>query len=305
MATPKARATLLSYLRVQENFDRRVYALLRRAASDAEKQMAALAGKQGIGAVIRREQVAAVKKALHERMATILEREGFLIAAGRERAAAAAILTFETYDKMLMRSILDDERVKAYLRSARQTSRVGIDAAMQRMLGTSYVPLSEQVYKTTQLSNGLVDRLVESALTRGLSARELALEVRGFILPNVRGGVSYAAMRLGRTEINNAFHAVQAEKARNTPWITGVQWNLSGSHPDPDECDEYASEEHFDGGDPGVFLPNEIPVKPHPQCLCFTTPVTVNQDKFLDGFFAGEYDTFIDDVIARDGFILP
>ena len=305
MAVPKSRDTLLSYMRVQENFDRRMYALLRRAASDAEKQITALAGKTNIGAVIRREQLAAMKKALHEQMASILEREGFIIAAGYERAAAAAIKTFEVYDKMLMRTILDDERIQAYLRSARQTSLAGINAARQRLLGTSYIPLSEQVYKTTQLANGLVDRLVESALTRGLTARELALEVRGFILPNVRGGVSYASMRLARTEINNAFHAVQAEKARNTPWITGVQWNLSGSHPDLDECDEYAEEVHFDGGDPGVFLPQEIPQKPHPHCLCFTTPVTVSPDVFLDKYFAGEYDSFVDEVIARDGFILP
>lgn len=301
---PKLGDTLLSYLKVQENFDRRMYALLRRSASDAQRDIEAIIGRTNIGSVIRREQLMGVKRAMHERMSKILADEGFLIAAGNEKAAAAAIASFEAYEKMLMQSVLSDAKIKMYLASARKTSEAGIAAARQRMLGASYIPLSQQVYRTTELTNGVVDRYVESALARGMSARELANGVKSLILPNVRGGVSYAAMRLGRTEINNSFHAVAAEKYRNTPWVTGSQWNLSGSHPIEDDCDVFAGTAHYPNGEPGVFLPEDVPQKPHPNCLCFITPVTVSRSEFLDQYFAGAYDSFIDDVIARDGFII-
>lgn len=301
--TPKPKDTLLSYLRVQENFDRKMYSVLNRAASDIVKDIQRAASVDGIGAAIRKEQLLAVKKTIHTKIADIMREAGLLIAAKQNDAAAAGISTFLKYEEVLLTATgLSDEYIQMYLRSAAATADIGIAAARQRLLGTSYVPLSKQVYKTTQLATGQVDRFLESALARGLNAREIAAGVRGFIRPDVPGGVSYASLRLGRTEINNAFHAVQAEKARKTPWIEGVEWNLSGSHPDPDECDQYASDTHFEGGDPGVFLPKDIPRKPHPNCLCFTTPVTVGEDEFLDGFFSGKYDTYVDKTMKDAGY---
>lgn len=298
--TPKTKDTLLKYLRVQENFDRELYALLRRTSSDVDQQLKLVLG-DGIGAQIRRDQLVAVKRSLHVQMATILKREGLLIAAAREQAAAAAMATFQTYEKMLWVALSgsDARLMELYLTSARATASSGLNAAIARMQGTSYNPLAASVYNTQQLAAGVVDRYVESALAQGLSARELAQGVKSMILPNVRGGVSYAAQRLGRTEINNAFHAMQAKKARETPWITGVKWNLSGSHPTPDDCNAFAEGVHYDGGDPGVFRSSDIPRKPHPQCLCYTTPETPSDDEWLDTFFSGGYDAHIDSVIAN------
>lgn len=303
MATrPNPREPLLAYLRVQEKFDREMYAVLRRSVAATDAQLKLIVGKN-IGAVIRREQLLAAQIVMHEQIAAIMERAGLLIRAGEARAAAAAIETFVAYDRVLFTATgASDAYLNAYLRSAKATAASGIEAAKQRMLGTSYIPLSQQVYNTQQLAAGQVDRFIETALARGLTAREFALEVAKFIRPDVRGGVSYAAMRLGRTEINNAFHAKQAEKARETPWTEAVQWNLSGSHPKPDECNEYAEKSHFKNGPPGYWLPADIPHKPHPHCLCFTTPVTVDEDEFLDQFFAGAYDPFIDLKMGQAGY---
>lgn len=300
---PNRRDALISYIRVQENFDRQVYALLRRAASDVHKDILALVGRENIGAVIRREQFLAVKRTIHERLSVILEREGFLIAAAQDKAAAAAVETFAAYERVLFQTLTNKHNVAALLQSANLTSSAGIQAAIQRMQGASYFPLSSRVYKTLQWTTGLVDRTVESAIARGLNAREIANLVRGMIRPDVPGGVSYAALRLGRTELNNAFHAVQAEKARTSPWITGVIWCLSNSHGNDDECDRYAGTAHYPNSEAGFYKPEDVPMKPHPNCLCYTIPVTPSEDEFLDSFFKGEYDSGIADVAARDGFI--
>lgn len=290
---PRKRDSLSAYLRVQREFDRELYSLLSRAASDAEKQMRAILG-DNVGDVIRREQLRAAVVEMHREMADIMERAGLAIRASQHRAAAAAVDVFLEYEKVLFTALKGDTaRVAAYLESARATASYGIDAALQRLQGRSYVPLSERVYNTTQLANGVVDRTVNSALARGLNAREIAKEVSGLINPNVRGGVSYAAMRLGRTEVNNAYHAIQVRTAQTTPWVTAVQWLTSGSHPEPDECDEYANNVHFEGGAEGYFKPNEVPAKPHPNCLCYTVPVTVDEDTFLDKWAAGDYDSYL------------
>lgn len=299
--TPKSKDALLGYLRVQKDADRKLFSVLARSASDVDKQIKKITGTN-VGAVIRREQLIAAKKQMYGQMSIIMREAGLITRAGQLDAAAAAIKTFQEYEKVLFTATgAEGEYLDAYLKSAQQTSRVGIDAAIQRIQGTSYIPLSRSVYKAEQFSRGIVDRYVESALTRGLSAREFAKGARDLIDPNVRGGVSYAAERLARTEINNAHHAISAQKARESPFVTSSKWNLSGSHPTPDECNQFADEVHYTGGEPGNFKPKDIPIKPHPNCLCYVTPNTISDDEFLDAFFAGDYDPAIDKQLKASG----
>jgi hypothetical protein len=175
--------------------------------------------------------------------------------------------------------------------SAAQTTEV-----VQARLKISQIPLSDRVYQSQQLVTGQVDDIINSALSRGASARDLATDVRRFIRPDVRGGVRYAALRLGRTELNNAFHAAQVDTAIKTPWTTSVRWNLSGSHPRPDQCNEYA-----ENAGTGLWKPEEVPAKPHPNCLCYTTPETPSREEFVRQFTAGEYDSFVDGIINSGG----
>lgn len=290
---PDPRDTLLSYLRVQKGHDRRLYALLNRAAADIDRDVRALAAREGIGAQVRRDQLLLAKRTILLRLSRMMQDAGYLIQSERLKSAAAGVASMKVYDRVLMSSVKDDALVAHYLRSAEVQSQRGIDSAVQRLLGTSYRPLAESVYLTDKLNAGTVDRYVESALARGLSAREFARGAVDLVKPSVPGGVSYATMRLGRTEINNAFHASAAERARKAPWIDAVRWNLSGSHPKPDECNDYADSEHFEGGDPGLYLPDDVPAKPHPQCLCFITPEVVEEDAWLDAYFRGDYDDFM------------
>lgn len=76
------------------------------------------------------------------------------------------------------------------------------------------------------------------------------------------------------------------------PWVEGMKWNLSESHPRPDPCDDFAKEDHDDLG-PGIFKPGNVPPKPHPQCFCYVTAVMLDDEAFLDRLVEGRYDRFL------------
>lgn len=172
-----------------------------------------------------------------------------------------------------------------------QTARTGIDSLISR--AENGITLSDRVYKNAALSSGQLNRAINAMVVNGASAREIATRVRGFIDPNTPGGASYAAQRLGRTELNNAFHTTAVRLDAEKPWVLAQKWNLSRSHPKADVCDEYAKEEHG-LGKPGVYPKNSVPRKPHPQCFCFLTPVTPSDEEFINSFHNGAYDSYID-----------
>lgn len=165
-------------------------------------------------------------------------------------------------------------------RSIQATSQVGNQSAAAKRAND--IRLSNLVYKNQQRSIKQVNRLITNGLKDGLTHKELSKLVLKHINPNVPGGPKYAARRLARTEINNAFHRTSNDLYKNQPWITAVKWNLSGSHPKgrSDACDTYAKSSHFSGGGRGVFRPGEVPGKPHPQCMCYVTPIVMDEAEF-------------------------
>lgn len=290
---------LLSYLRVQEAHERRLLILLRRSASNIDQELKRLATTQGVGAAVRRDQLRLSQAAIQREIARLWRLVGSEVEAGRAEAAAASANVMADYDAVLLRAVgtVDADLLR---RAAVAQAQRGLDTVEARVLGLSRIPLSERVFRSQKLASGQVERVIENALARGASARDLAADVRAFIRPDVKGGLRYAAMRLGRTELNNAFHAVAVQHSVKAPWTTGMKWNLSGSHKVPDECNEYAEGQHYRGGEAGVFLPAEVPGKPHPQCLCFVTPENVDRATFVRQFESGAYDSYTDSLI-RDG----
>jgi len=288
------RRPLIAYLKVQEAWERELLIVLKRAAADADKQIRALAGKDGIGAAIRREQLRLVKQALLKQQAELWDVIGSSVKAAQARAAAAAVASTGEYEAMLLKSKLSKGEIEAMLRAATAQAERTVDVVSRRLNGLSDRPLSSRVYRSRALANGMVQREIERVIATGGSWKDLANRVRGLILPNTPGGVSYAAERLGRTELNNAFHAVSVQRAIKSPFIEYVQWHLSGSHPKPDDCNIYADEEHVKGQPGGIWRPQEVPSKPHPNCLCYTTPITISDEEFIDGFISGKYDAYLD-----------
>jgi hypothetical protein len=138
------------------------------------------------------------------------------------------------------------------------------------------------VYRNIDLLNKRIDRTIRAHIVTGqVNSKDLARSVKSFIDPNVRGGVSYAAMRLARSEINNAFHDRSTANAQDKPWVQSMKWNLSLSHTGKDACDLLA-EGHSKGQSAGLYLPTEIPEKPHPQCLCYTTYELISESAMVN-----------------------
>lgn len=171
-------------------------------------------------------------------------------------------------------------------------ARAGIPALLARR--SNGYTLSERVYKNAALSSGRIDSMIDGLVASGASAREIASRVVGFIDPNTPGGASYAAMRLGRTELNNAFHTTTVRLAADQPWVVGMRWNLSGSHPRTDICNDLADRSSNLGR--GVYAKGDVPGKPHPHCLCYVTPVTPDRKQFINNFNNGHYDNYLNSV---------
>lgn len=293
MAAPQPSEWSSSYARIQRLADREILRILRDAYEDATRMLRATE-RRGIGDAVRRQQIETVRRNLLREQATIFTRLGRVVDARRVEAAARAISLGTAVDTALLEAAGRTGQASA-LREAveaglRQTAQVAVTRAEVTRL-----PLSERIYRDQVWMNGRLNRNINSALARGLSAREFAAEARDWFRPNTPGGTRYASLRLARSEINNAFHGVSIQQANEKPWIDSMQWHLSRSHPKPDDCDKFAK-----GGPKGngIYPKQDVPRKPHPNCFCFVTPVSPSDDDFLDGLLSGQYDSYLNSKIG-------
>lgn len=286
---PGGPTPLRRYVRVQALTDTELRNALREAADEAERIIVRMGSPAGLGGQIEKARLQMMVKQLRNHQASLYKTVNSAVRAGMRRAATAAAEAELSYDRLLFRAAR--ESMDAWGKTVLGQALDNVPTLEARAFNG--ISLSQQVYKTEALSRGLVDRAVNNGILLGRSAKQIAADVRHLISPSTPGGVSYASMRLGRTELNNAFHRTQIDLRADNPWTEGMQWHLSGSHPKPDACNEYADQSHFKGGEPGVFRPNEVPDKPHPQCLCFLTTEVVGEDQFIDSLLGGEYDEFL------------
>lgn len=283
---PLGRQVLLKYLKVQRLTDRELNKILRETAREANRFIAGLSNAPS--SAVRAAQVR-----LAQQQVQMWAQVQGSIRKGAGNAGEAAAELMAQFDKPYLRSIGIDPA--AWERAQVATARRGVLNYLAR--GIDGIPLSERVYRNGVLASGKIDSIVNSGLLLGKSAKEIAQAVAKFISPTTPGGASYAAMRLGRTELNNAFHRLSVEKYSATPWVDVVKWSLSSSHPKPDECDELAGDSHFRGGGAGEFKPDDVPGKPHPHCFCYVEPVAVSEAAFIRNFQAGNYDSYLDSLM--------
>jgi len=154
--------------------------------------------------------------------------------------------------------------------------------------------LSERIWNTAGDTRRRLDAMLEDGIRRGRGvlnletggATGLARDLEQFLIPGrslrrtrAPYGVdaSFDAMRLARTEITRAHGQAAQMAAAMNPFVEGIKWNLSGSHPRPDICDDYAS--GGPNGD-GIYPLNEVPNYPaHPQDMCYLTQVSIPADE--------------------------
>jgi hypothetical protein len=266
--------------------------ILEDAADEAERNIPKLVEKHTTGATLKAAQLQLILREVRAQQSAMWGDLSGVIHGGMERASLAGVEGQTIIERYLAHNGL-------YLPDLRKSFQEQAKRGLKHVLakGLNNIPLSTQVYRTQALAMGWVDRQIRSALILQTDARTLARQVRDFIDPSVKGGVSFAAFRLARSELNNAFHTAAIERA-DEPWSAGMQWHLSGSHPPgppgkPEICETYARVD--EGLGIGVFPHGEVPKKPHPQCLCYVTQQVVDEDTFLDNLLAGTYDGYLNE----------
>lgn len=274
------------YRKIQAKFDDQTRVVLEAAARDIQRRIERL--KPGIGGQVRAAQLRLVLKEIERILkqvwgVAIMD----ILKEGREEAMLTAESALEALEAV-MYGALPKDAAKALSDGLGLAARQGIKNDAARIPRD----LSARVWKNRALTTGAVNAMIRRGLVEGLTAKELAKDVARFVSPSTPGGVSYAAMRLARTEINNAFHQQQIKGAER-PGVSGVKWNLSGSHVTPDECNIYAETDQHGMG-VGVFPVGRVPDRPHPQCFCYLTYVTMSADEFADAMEAGAFDDEID-----------
>lgn len=276
------------FLRVYGGANRDLYKILVEASEDAERRILLIVGKEGVGAKVEREQLISIKAVISEVLKEIFRgKVSTLVSESRKDAAEASVRASNFWDDQILRIVVEDDRQRKVLRkSLEQTARRNIETTIMREIhGTR--TLSSQVYRTEALSKDLINRKIASGIASGSSAERIAKSVKDMIRPNVTGGISYAANRLARTEINNAFHAQSIETMKDKPWVSRAKWNLSGSHePQGCKCEKFAAIGEYD------IL--QVPQKPHPQCFCFVTSVVPSTEFIIRQFELGYYDQWVD-----------
>ena len=83
----------------------------------------------------------------------------------------------------------------------------------------------------------------------------------------------YQARTIARTEVVDGFRDVYQKSSADQPYTKGFRFVLSASHPRPDVCDVYASQDLYGLG-PGGYPADSVPSTPHPRCMCSRIAIT-------------------------------
>ncbi len=139
--------------------------------------------------------------------------------------------------------------------------------------------LSDRIWNVAAAERSRLDAYLDDSIKRGTGALTMAKELEQFLDPSRKtlttnkpygSKASYDAMRLARSEITQAHYKADMAASAMNPFVEGMGWMLSASHPRRDICDDYAR-----GGPEGdgVYPLGEVPSVPHPQCLCWRKKV--------------------------------
>jgi hypothetical protein len=143
--------------------------------------------------------------------------------------------------------------------------------------------LSDRVWRTSVDVRARIDAVLDYHIPRGTAAADgIAAELVQYLTPGERPRMtrtpygnegSYSARRLARTEVTAAAGRSVVNASAVNPFVEGIRWGLSLSHPKRDRCDDHAS--GGPNGD-GVYAVGNVPAYPdHPHCLCTLVPVVV------------------------------
>lgn len=280
------------YMNLEAKQDVEIRKILAQAAQDAQKQITALDKKKSFSAGVKSAQLKLVMDEIKDVLADGFKQLTPVLSNGQKQAASGVIRAFNATDRAYLEAAFKDvggtKAISAFVSVQRKEAQSGIAALVSKTNDFGY-PLSGRVYRTRSLATGWVQNTVARQLVLRSSAAQIANTVRSSILTNTPGGVGYAAMRLGRTELNNAFHAQAIQTGKDRPWVNGMVWHTSRSHKVVNGKVEVC--ETLNGRN---FSNAQVPPKPHPQCYCYIVPDVESFDSFITHLTAGQYKGWID-----------
>ena len=109
--------------------------------------------------------------------------------------------------------------------------------------------LSDRIWRSGLGERTAIDRFLDYHVSRGTAAVEMADTLEVYLTGSAAGvgtakpyGTvgSYSARRLARTEVTAAAGRSTIAMSEANPFVGGVKWILSLSHPDVDNCDKNA-----------------------------------------------------------------
>lgn len=137
--------------------------------------------------------------------------------------------------------------------------------------------LSDRIWRVGVDTRARLDAMLAEQIRNGNSAINISKKAEQFMLPGRAAlrtdkpygrDASYRGMVLGRTEIARAHREATLVSARLNPYVTGMDWALSASHPKMDICDSLATVGMGGGRLKEPYDLYSVPPYPHPQCLC-------------------------------------
>lgn len=152
--------------------------------------------------------------------------------------------------------------------------------------------LSDRIWQSSIEVRSRMDALIADGIREGRSAVEIAKDLEPFLLPD-RAGLttnkpygskgSSDALRLARSEIGRAHSEAAYIAAQTNPFVDGMDFKTSTSHPKIDICDDFAtiSSSGTRIRDPYPltgYVPLPI-VDTHPLCLCIIFAVIMDSVK--------------------------
>ena len=157
-------------------------------------------------------------------------------------------------------NVTTERRLKTIIDGSQRTVRNIVNVGIKEGTPTWEIAKQIEAYIKPDLKTGL--RVAPWTIAR----RELGKPTSYIPTGMPAGSVEYNAMRIARTETVSTYQQAPYLAHKDKWYYNGIKWHLSNSHPEPDECDEYA--EHQEGMGKGVW--KICPAIPHPHCICWT-----------------------------------
>jgi hypothetical protein len=182
-------------------------------------------------------------------------------------------------------SVFGPEAIDAHVRGVNQRAA----ASFITRTGKDGIKLSDRVWQANQQWRMAVQNVVQDAVISGQPPVQVARQIEQYLQPGVNvpykaetakrlkvpKDTSMPAMRVARTEMQNAFHEGTISSHSSMPSYLGIRWHIAaGLGHVPDICDEYAAH--------GFFPKGTEPSKPHPHCFCTAVPVHRDADDVLN-----------------------